>query len=138
MYVHVFVLYFCMYMTCLCMHLVYMFFCLLNCMYFSAAKSVSQLICTTYMQYAHLHTHTYKNKILIHTHTCKNTCKYMQSKQGHKYANVAYKVIYVQVWVHMFATCVAIKFNPYCMYCMYVYTCMLHVYVLISIHTCMY
>ena len=38
----------------------------------------------------------------------------------------------------MFATCVEIKFNPYCMYCMYVYTCVLHVYVLISIHMCMY
>ncbi len=38
----------------------------------------------------------------------------------------------------MFATCVVIKFNPYCMYCMYVYTCVLHVYVLISIHMCMY
>ncbi len=68
-----------MHVPCLCMYDVHIF-CFVILHVFSAGKIASREICTTYMQYAHIHTHTYKYTTLIHTHTCNNTCTYMQSK----------------------------------------------------------
>ncbi len=81
------------YVSCACICAIFLYvcdmfmhvccaFCFVILQVFSAGKSVSREICTTYMQYAHIHTHTYKHTTLIHTHTCKNTCKYIQFKQG--------------------------------------------------------
>ena len=84
MYVHVFSACMCMYLP-VSVHIVYALLHIPVILHvFFAAKVASRKICTSYIQYMHIHTHTYKNTGLIHTHTYNNTCKYVHFKQGRK------------------------------------------------------
>jgi hypothetical protein len=135
MYVHVFSACMCMYLP-VSVHIAYALLHIPVILHvFFASKVASRTICTSYIQYMHIHTHTYKNTGLIHTHTYNNTCKYVHFKQGRKKCIwglledvFACMCIYVYVLISP-------EFNAYCVYCMYVHTCVyMWMYVFIHIH----